>query len=305
MKRNIKCQHPNIQKKNSTFAWNKFLQISQVNEIREYYKNINKDYDEEIINESINKEKDANNIHTNKKENNRVVEIKNNNNHKSIQKEESISKKSLSNNDENNNTNNKISENINSEFKNIAYDPNGIINKNDAEIVEIKQDGNCLYRAISYFLFNDQNYFQAIKDIIIDRAKNNYEIYCDFFGDDEKNGIKKETLALKEFEYMKKKDSWGGDIQINIICIIFKLNICVFYENNDAFKRYFLFNIPNVENEELVLLLYVNHNHYNLIYPKRDNGKNNKIYNNPELIDKLKTSGISRRYFKISRPNNE
>jgi len=139
MKRNIKCQHPNIQKKNSTFAWNKFLQISQVNEIREYYKNINKDYDKEIINESINKEKDTTNIHTNKKENNRVVEIKNNNNHKSIQKEESISKKSVSNNDENNNTNNKISENINSEFKNIAYDPNGIINKFDSEIVEINK----------------------------------------------------------------------------------------------------------------------------------------------------------------------
>ena len=82
-----------------------------------------------------------------------------------------------------------------------------------------------------------------------------------------------------------KKDSWGGDIQINIICIIFKLNICVFYENNDAFKHYFLFNIPNLENEELVLLLYVNHNHYNLIYPKRDNEKNKKIYNNPKLLD--------------------
>ena len=53
----------------------------------------------------------------------------------------------------------------------------------------------------------------------------------------------------------EKKDSWGGDIQINIICIVFKLNICVFYEHNDAFKRYFLFNIPSLENEELVLLL--------------------------------------------------
>ena len=52
-------------------------------------------------------------------------------------------------------------------------------------------------------------------------------------------------------------------------------------------------------------MLYVNHNHYNLIYPKRDNEKNKKIYNNPKSLDKLKTSGISKRDFKISRPNNE
>ena len=141
--------------------------------------------------------------------------------------------------------------------------------------------------------------------MIIDWVKNNYEIYCDFFGDDENNNIDKETLAKKEFEYMQKKDSWGGDIQINIICIILKLAICVFYENNCVYKRYFLFNIPNIENEELILLLYVNHNHYDLIYPKRDNVKNKKIYNNPNMLDKSIISEKPNHHYNISKFETE
>ena len=158
---------------------------------------------------------------------------------------------------------------------------------------------DCLYRCIAYFLLNDQNYFQFIKGLIIDWVKNNYVTYCEFFRDDENNNIDKETLASKELEYMQKKNSWGGDIQINIICIILKLTVCVFYEYNGVYKRYFLFNFPNIENEELLLLLYVNNNHYDLIYPKKDNEKNKKIYNNPNLLEKVIKFGNDEQHYNI------
>lgn len=157
MKRKRKPQKRKIEKKNNTLSWNKFLQISEIYEIREYNKNINNYYDKEGSKECVNKDKDINIINKEKLDNKANIDDKLNNN-KRILKEELKNIKSKNNVDENN----KLNSNINSEFKNIAYDPKGSINKYEAEIVQIKSDGNYLYRCIAYFLFNDQNYFQMI-----------------------------------------------------------------------------------------------------------------------------------------------
>ena len=101
-------------------------------------------------------------------------------------------------------------------------------------------------------------------------------------GDDDKNHITKEELGLEEYEYTKSNDSWGGDIQINIFCILFNYDVAVFKEYNGKYKRYFLFHIPEINPEELVILLYENNNHYNIIYLKFKNAKNNIIYNDPK-----------------------
>ena len=192
-----------------------------------------------------------------------------------------------------------IISNINSEFKNIVYDSNGFIEKDQADIVEILGDGNCLYRAISYFLFNTQAYYNEIKDLVIEWIENNYDIFLNFFGDDDSKNLKKEILAKEELEYTKKKDSWGGDIQINILCIILKLTIAVYYESNGKYLRYFLFNLPNIEHEEIIILLYINNRHYNLIYPKRNNQKNKKLYSSPDKIDKNKNFSYNNKRLKV------
>ena len=57
--------------------------------------------------------------------------------------------------------------------------------------------------------------------------------------------------------------------------------------------KYFLFNLPEIETEELILLLYVNNNHYDLISPKRNNQKNKKLYNNLIELDKSCTYKIN------------
>ena len=112
--------------------------------------------------------------------------------------------------------------------------------------------------------------------MVIEWIENNYEIYLGFFGDYEIRNISKEILDKEEYEYTKKNDSWGGDIQINILCIILNLTIAVYNESNGKYIRYFLFNLPNIETEEIVILLYINNRHYNLIYPKRNDQKNKK-----------------------------
>ena len=146
-----------------------------------------------------------------------------------------------------------ISNNINSEFKNASYAPNGIIDKNEAYIVDIKQDGNCLYRCFSYFLLGNQDYYLEIKKLIIEWISNNYEKFTSFFGDDDKLNLTKEQLAHDEFEYTKENNSWGGDLHINIFCILFNFDVAVYIERNGNFRRYFLFHVPEIIPEELVI----------------------------------------------------
>ena len=66
-------------------------------------------------------------------------------------------------------------------------------------------DGNCLYRSIFYFLFNRQQFYTEIKQLVIDLIENNYYIFLSFFEDLDSKNIKKDTLVREEYEYSKKK----------------------------------------------------------------------------------------------------
>ena len=55
-----------------------------------------------------------------------------------------------------------------------------------------------------------------------------------------------------------------------------KLTIAVYYKSNEKYKRYFLFNLPDINAEEIIILIYINNRHYNLINPKRKDQKNKK-----------------------------
>ena len=66
MKTKIKSQNRNIQKKNSTFSWSTFLQISEIKEIREYNNNINNN-NKQFTKEKLNNDKDDINSQIKKK----------------------------------------------------------------------------------------------------------------------------------------------------------------------------------------------------------------------------------------------
>ena len=126
-----------------------------------------------------------------------------------------------------------------------------------------------------------------------------------FFGDDDSINVSKEQLAKEEYEYTKKQDSWGGDLHINIFCIIFKIDVAVFNERNGKYTRYFLFHKEEIIDEEIIILLYVNNNHYELIYPKFENMKDKKLYNKPEdiQIDNNLKSFLNKNTYKKTSKN--
>ena len=62
--------------------------------------------------------------------------------------------------------NKKLCANINNEFKD-RVKTNSIIKNDEVNIVKIIPDGNCFYRAVSFFLLGSQEYYIDIKKMII------------------------------------------------------------------------------------------------------------------------------------------
>ena len=163
--------------------------------------------------------------------------------------------------------NNKSNVINNDKFKNLMNKPIPI-NKDEFQTLEIVGDGNCFYRCLSFFLLSDDQYYKEIKNEIIKWIDNNKELYLDFFGEDEKNNISKENLAEEEYNYIKQKDSWGGYHTIEIACLVFNISIGIYTDNgNNEYLRYSYSENSN-KDAELMLLHYLNNNHFNLLYDK-------------------------------------
>ena len=234
------------------------------------------------------------NIEQSKKIENDKVNIKDNNNNVSNKKDDknNIKESNIeiesSNNEENIINNNqdspiKIIENINKDLKNIVKSKKPI-KADKLKIIPISKDGNCFYRCLSYFLLNNDEFFEDIKNMIIEWIENNYKIYVNFFGDDDKKKKTKEELAKSELEYIKSKDSWGSDYTISIACILFNLEIAIYYfDGKDSYKQYHYFynedeSKKDSNDRELLLLCYHNNNHFNILYSINENNENVALY---------------------------
>ena len=173
--------------------------------------------------------------------------------------------------------------NINARFKNLVKTVNPL-KKSDTKTKEINGDGNCYYRCVSYFLLGTENYYKEIKKEIIDWIEGNKAKFIEFFGDDDGNNIKKEELAEDELNYIKAKNSWGGFHTIKIANIIFNISSAIYIDNGDEnYKKYFYCENLN-EDAELMILLYKNNNHFDLLYDSNNLIQNQILY---ESYDKI------------------
>lgn len=178
--------------------------------------------------------------------------------------------------------------NINNEFKERVKTKNNI-KKDEANIVSIIPDGNCFYRSISFFLLGSEEYYINIKSLIIEWIENNFSKFEEFFSDDDDNDLSCEEKALQEFEEMKNNNSWGSFYSFQIACIIFNLSIGVYTTTHDEdYKKYFYFE-NNDKTSELMLINFINNNHFNLLYSKNYNIDNVCLIEN---LNDIKTKNI-------------
>ena len=84
--------------------------------------------------------------------------------------------------------------------------------------------------------------------------------------------------------FIKTKNSWGGFHTIEIANIIFNISSAIYIDNGDEkYKKYFYCENLN-EDAELMILLYKNNNHFDLLYDSNNLIQNQILY---ESYDKI------------------
>ena len=120
--------------------------------------------------------------------------------------------------------------------------------------------------------------------MIVEWIENNYLSYEYFFGNDKKRKKTREELAQSELEYIKSKNSLRSDYTISLICIVFNLEIAVYYfDGKDIYKQYYYLYFEDevkkdFNEKELLILCYYKNDHFNRLYYINYNIKNVALY---------------------------
>ena len=130
----------------------------------------------------------------------------------------------------------------NSNFNNIFYKENSYINsipKEKIVIKEIKSDGNCFFRAISYYMNNSEDYHNNYRELAYQICLNSLkEIKLFFWSDKEEETEIEIDLENKVDQYLndlKEDGNWASDFEINKIAQLLEVNIVCYKEENQLY----------------------------------------------------------------------
>ena len=130
-----------------------------------------------------------------------------------------------------------------SNFNKIFYNGNSYINNIDKEnilIKEIKGDGNCFFRAISYYMHNTEKYHNNYRELAYQMCLNSREEIKNYFWSEKEDELEREQdLENKVDEYLrelKKDGTWATDYEINKIALCLEANIICYKEENEKYN---------------------------------------------------------------------
>ena len=181
------------------------------------------------------------------------------------------------NDDDNNNNpnNNKLQKQhqinipnyINSEFYPIVRNYKNIDPKN-LNLINLHGDGNCLYLAISFFIYKTEDKHYLIRNLISDQANKDLGVLPNILIDTEQGQVRiHEYIKIIKIPYR-----YGGNLEISLSYKLYDFNIAVYKEerdSNDNLINLSFINYINNDNNEiknLPILTNINNTHYNLIY---------------------------------------
>ena len=162
----------------------------------------------------------------------------------------------------------------------------------DIEICPNSGGGNCFYKAISQFFFNTENYHIFYRKEIseyIEKKKDTDSINYPYIYKNEKD-----ILTWHEyFNELKLTGTFAGQYEIINTSLLYNCNIIIYRNNNytDQDQNY-SFQFETIINKysnyinpfaSIILIGWVNNNHYVLLFPKKISQKgikNNSIITN-------------------------
>ena len=177
------------------------------------------------------------------------------------------------------------------------------IPKDKIKLIKITGDGNCLFRAFSYYLHNDESKFNDIRLLIYNEAKLNKDSLKEFFLEDKIDDVIVITKINNYLEKIKENKFHGGNIEMSIFIKLYQVNISIYIlqsNDNDYYTHYSNIWHPDKNHDRFLVLLFSPGQHFdylqlfdnnNLNYINKDNNEamNNLNKNNRDIISKNNT----------------
>ena len=136
-------------------------------------------------------------------------------------------------------TKNEIDEKIKNELESLGY-----------YVVEVKGDGNCLFRSVSEQIEGDENNYKQYRERCVDYIIQNKDDFVPFLDEDEPfdNYIEK----------ISKDGEWGGNLELYALSMALEANFCIYIYNQPCYV------IKNWESPKYnIFLSYHNGKHFN------------------------------------------
>ena len=118
------------------------------------------------------------------------------------------------------------------------------------KIVQIEEDGNCLFRALSHQLYGSQDFYDVIRTKCCEYIEHEKQFFGGFIGD--LNG----TVTFMDYlRNMTKDGTWGGNLELMALAEIYQKTIEIYRSN---LQPDFVFGgeYSNAQNEEPIRLHY-------------------------------------------------
>lgn len=152
----------------------------------------------------------------------------------------------------------------------------------DYTVKKISGDGNCFYRALSYYYRQDEKDYDEYRQLIVSYIENNIDKYLIYvadedLNDDNINNYSPETILNKKKEYLlnytnnaKQNKVWAGYLEISTAGILFNANIRLYILYNNSYKLYneFVQDYNSSRSIDNINLLFVNNNHFDILINK-------------------------------------
>ena len=131
------------------------------------------------------------------------------------------------------------------------------------KVIDIPGDGNCLYRALSYFQYKNQQDYARVRNEIVDFVRNKYDL-SDTKLDDHivfaTDAPEKEYRNWGNWVEEQVKDGvWGDFLTLELASRLYKTNIKIYNENNVIIYK------TRYQSPNEWTLQYVGNNHYNVL----------------------------------------
>ena len=192
----------------------------------------------------------------------------------------------IDNNNNNSNINSRnVSNNHSQTYKNQKLYPTVInhrnINRDLVDIINVGDDGNCFYRAISYFLNNNENSYSSIREEIYQEALKNQRN-----NPQKLEIIENNQLSVTQYiDHIRKDGIFAGDLEISTAKELYNINIATYRPGTKNEFSFINFYCDGTNyNKDLLILIYINNNHYQLAYYKNKEEKKSESKSNEEII---------------------